>query len=540
MKQIILFIISLLFINLQLSAYILEGTAVDAETGEGLPGIQLFLTGGTVQTATTGTDGTFIFPYTQNGAHVLEFHYYEPVVINGNYYLRTVYPDTLTINGSDTTGIVFEIPPHHPVYHVSGTLYNAATNQPITGQTISLRLDFFAHSGFFYAWSEIDGTYSFEDPVPDWTYLFNAFGNAYYYGDEMEFTIDTLSPQELTVDFSLQPKSGVTVSGQLFDVETNEPIAIANRTVRISAIYPYWAETDENGEFTFVNVDPGYYANITVTSEDTAYINCPASTITDFVVPDSGMSGVALYQQKFVTKHVVTVDDNTFTPGEVKTLRFSLVQDDLVYGAIWGVELHIPPNLQVMSTTDFTSYIYNDVVFEPKDQCTTPTRLVWEGYHSVFGSGNVGNLNALNDSVYADVEFAFSAAMQEEDAEIFYEVFYSYACVWQPFSYGTILLENTNASVGIGENRIAGPAISSFPNPVSDEVTISLTLNKSTEGRIVIFDNIGHVAVQPVVRFFKKGNNLIRISTNGLREGLYFYSFFSAKTTLTGKMVVAR
>ena len=44
---------------------------------------------------------------------------------------------------------------------------------------------------------------------------------------------------------------------------------------------------------------------------------------------------------------------------------------------------------------------------EIDESCTTPGRLVWEGYHSVYGSGNVGNLDGLNDSVYTDVEFYF-------------------------------------------------------------------------------------------------------------------------------------
>jgi len=286
-------------------AYNVSGIAQDSETGAPLPALELtlFTQQGLVMTSETQADGSFLFSNVQNGSHELVFHYYEPVIINGDYYLYAEYGDSIVVNGDDVTGIVFNIDPHHPVYHVSGTLYDANTNQPITGQNLNLRLDFFSHSGFFFAWSEDDGSYSFDEMVPDWTYYFDVFGNDYYYGDQVVLSIDTTGPTEIGVDFYLTPKQGVTVSGQLYDIETNEPIAIANRTVRITAINSMWAETDENGEFTFVNVEPGYYANITMTTEDTAYYNCDESTIINFIVPDSGISGVSLYQQKFETVH---------------------------------------------------------------------------------------------------------------------------------------------------------------------------------------------------------------------------------------------
>nr|NQU91687.1 T9SS type A sorting domain-containing protein [Bacteroidota bacterium] len=398
----------------------------------------------------------------------------------------------------------------------------------------------FSHSGFFFAWSDGDGSYSFDELVPDWSYHFNVFQNEYYYGDQIDLTIDPTGPQEIIMDFYLEPKDGITVSGQLFNVETNEPILMANRTVRITAINSMWAETNENGEFTFVNVQPGYYANITVTSEDTAYIKCTESTIYDFIVPEGGLSGVQLFQKKFETVHVVTIDDNSFLPGEIKTLRFSLVLDDLRYGEIWGVELHLSPNITALSTTPFRKYTNNNLVFEREFDCSYPDRLVWEGYHSVYGLGNVGNLQALNDSVYADVEFQFNDNAIEEDAEIFYEVFYSYACVWQPFSFGTILLENANVAVGIDEVEETTGRISCFPNPASDKATIRLSLEEDIIGKIALFDITGQVILQPAEGLFEKGINEIILDTSGLSEGIYFYTFNSESRVFSGKLVISR
>ena len=447
------FLISTLIFSVHVFAHSVSGIAVNAETTTGLPGIELdlFLENGEVRFLSTGEDGSFEFNnIPDGGGYELIFHYYEPVVINGDYYLYTPYPDSIYVDGADVTDIVFNIPPHHPVYHVSGTLYDATTNLPLSEQNMSLRLDFMSHSGFFFAWANDDGTYSFEDSIPDWTYDFHVFDNNYYYGDEVQLVIDTTGPQEITMDFYLQPKDGATVSGTLYDIETGEAIPIANRTIRLSAIYPEYAETDENGDFTFVNVPPGYYTNMTVRTEDTAYINCEESTIYDFDVPEEGVSHVQIYQQKFEPVHVVTVDDHYFESGTTKTLRFSLVYDNPVYGPIWGVELDFPPELTAVSRTPFYDYWTGDISFyEDESTCNDSSRLVWEGYHYVFGGSNVGNLFILNDSVYADVTLHFGDNMGD-NTQIFFKVFYGGGgCyILQPFSYGYINLINGNIVLG--------------------------------------------------------------------------------------------
>lgn len=542
MKKFTFLLFILIFPGFNLFAYNINGYAIDDESEDPLPGLEITLNteGGLIKTTTTLSDGSFSFSNVPDGSHELEFHYYEPVIINGIYYLRTLYGDPIVVNGGDVNDVLFNITPHYPVYHVSGTLYDANTNEPLINQNLNLRLDFFSHSGFFFAWSENDGSYSFDDLVPDWSYFFDVFQNEYYFGDQIELTIDTTGSNEIVIDFYLQPKEGVSVTGKLYDIETNLPILQANRTVRITAINSMWAETNEEGIFTFVNVEPGYYANITVTSEDTSYINCDQSTINDFIVPEQGLSGVLLYQKKFETVHVITVDDQYFVPGEIKTLKFSLTYDNSIYGEIWGVELHLPPELTALGTTDFLKYGNNNLVFEREWSCSYPDRLVWEGYHSVFGFGNVGNLDGLNESVYANVEFQFDDNPNIINTEIFYEVFYSYACVWQPFSFGTIVLENENNIVGITDQLNSGNHISVYPNPANENATIKLTLENNAMGTIGIYDMTGQIIQAPESGYFSKGINKIEINTTELSEGLYYYNYTDESKMLSGKLVISR
>ncbi len=542
MKKIGLLLLSFIAITFNTYAYSVSGTAEDSETGAGLAGIELdlHLENGQIQFLNTADDGTFTFNYVPDGAHTLVFHYYTPVIINGDYYLYTPYPDTIYVDGAEVTGIVFNIPPHHPVYHVSGTLYDATTNLPISDQNMSLSLDFQAHSGFFFAWSNDDGSYSFEDSIPDWTYTFNVFENDYYYGDEVQLVVDTTGPQEITMDFYLQPKSGATVTGTLYDIATGLPIPIANRTIRLSAIDPVYAETDADGNFTFVNVPPGYYANMTVTSKDTAYINCPESTIPDFIVPDSGISGVQIYQQKFQSVHVVSIDDPYYEPGATKTVRFKLVMDSDVYGSIWGMELDMPPELSYASATDCYDYWSGDVTFEKSQLCDDSSRIFWQGYHDVFGSGQVGNLDALNDSVYADVTLYYGDNMGETST-IFFKVFYNYGgCfIIQPFSYGNIILQNSNTNVGITENNMDQNHISSYPNPARDRAMISLSLAEDTFGKISLYNDKGQLISVVAERKFSRGSNTINLNTGQLSKGLYFYTFLSSNNSLSGKLIIS-
>jgi hypothetical protein len=541
MKKLILLFASMA-IAFQGFSFTVSGNVVDKETGEGLEGLELYLETqtGLVLFTTSQTDGYFAFDYVQNGWNVLIFHNYEPTVINGIYYLRTVYPDTIVVNGEDITGILFEIEPHYTNYHVSGTLYDASTNQPIQNQTISLRLDLVGYGPSFFAWSDNSGHYTFNDPLPDWDYDFYAFPNAYYYGQDTILTIEKNGPTDIVVDFYLAPKSGVTVSGMIYNVETNEPIIMSGRTVLLLAIDPYWATTDENGVFTFVNVTPGYYAELATTTEDTAYVNTSGSTIYDFTIPEEGADSVVLYQKKWQTLHRITIDNDTFVPGETKTFRFKLVLDDLSYGSIWGVVLKLSSGLSAVNVSAFKHYYTNDTVFDREFSCASTSQLVWEGYHYDFYGVAHGNLEDLNDSVYADVEFTIDPSQQTDNESIFYEINYSFPCMLQPFSFGKIYLYNTNAPVGIATADNIDNNLNCYPNPAREKTTFKWTLAHPAKGKLSIFDLTGKEIAIIREGMFNEGTHQIDFRTINLNPGIYYYTFTSNDTRMTGKLIIYR
>jgi len=287
-------------------------------------------------------------------------------------------------------------------------------------------------------------------------------------------------------------------------------------------------------------VEPGYYVNVQVRTEDTSYINTNGSYIYDIIVPEEGMSGIELYQRKWETIHEVTVDDNMIIPGEINTVRFKLVNDDLSYGSIWGVELLIPPSITATNVTTFNRYGDNSLVFYRDFSCATDQHLVWEGYHYTFFGGNKGNLSLLNDSVYADVDLVYNDNSSTQNVEIFYKVTYTYACVSNPFSFGTILLTNGSATVNIGEFDDEISSLYNYPNPAIDNTTIEFSLDKTTTGKIILYNITGQQVAVVQEGVFTKGINTIDFQTDGLENGIYFYRFQSEKTNTTAKLIISR
>jgi len=408
MKRFIFFLLTLT-LSIHLLAYNVSGVATNLETGAPLSGFDILLTyttGGIASSAVTGADGSFTLTDVPNGTYNLEFYTYpDPIMLNGDYFLRTIYPDQITVNGVNIEGIEFHIPPHHADYILTGMLYDALTNEPITIQDFQVRLEMQYYVEFFYDNATENGMYIVED-LPDWTYELNIFENDYYEGVTTEITIDSLGSDTVVMDFYLQPKSGATVSGVLLDSITGQPIMQAGRHIKLQAINSLFTETNDLGEFTFINVPPGTYTNIRVTSEDTSYVNCLGSEINSFYVPETGISDVELYQKPWVSIHEVTADNLRFEPGETKTLKFSLVNDDLIYGSIWGVNLIFPNEVTVLNTTPFYNYNNTDVIFDELPDCSSDKIKAWEGWHLVgippYASSE-GNLDELNESTWGSI-----------------------------------------------------------------------------------------------------------------------------------------
>lgn len=546
MKKSILFLIIISFLSVNIFGADVNGYAINSETGDSLSGIDILLTypdGGIAASVTTGEDGSFTLNNILDGSYGLEFYSYpDPVIINGDYFLRTIYDGEITVNGEDVSGIEFNIPPHHPVYVLTGHLYDAVTNEIITVQDFQVRMQLDYYVEFFYDYSTENGMYSIEN-LPNSNYELIVFDNEYYEGVTTDITIDTVGNDTINMDFYLQPKSGATVTGVLLDSTTNEPIMQAGRSVVLRSTNSLFTQTNSQGEFTFINVPQGIYAAIEITSQDTSFVNCSGSEITGFTVPEEGVDGVELYQKPWISIHEVTGDDVTFEPGETKTIKFYIKNDDLSYGSIWGVNLIFPEGVSVLNTSPFYSEENNGIIFEQKPDCGTNSIIAWEGWHWIgippYASSD-GNLDVLNESAMAEVTLEFADSSSMESVPINYQIYYDIHCFnIQPFSYGTIMMENSN-SLGVDEDNNQINNIKSFPNPAGDKLTLQLKFDKERKGDISIYNLSGQKVMMLPARSFKRGNTEITINTSKLENGIYIYNFHSDEISINGKLMISR
>jgi len=425
---------------------------------------------------------------------------------------------------------------------LTGHLYDAVTNEIITVQDFQVRMQLDYYVEFFYDYSTENGMYSIEN-LPNSNYELIVFDNEYYEGVTTDITIDTVGNDTINMDFYLQPKSGATVTGILLDSTTNEPIMQAGRSVVLRSTTSLFTQTNSQGEFTFINVPQGIYAAIEITSQDTSFVNCSGSEITGFTVPEEGVDGVELYQKPWISIHEVTGDDVTFEPGETKTIKFYIKNDDLSYGSIWGVNLIFPEGVTVLNTSPFYSEENNGIIFEQKPDCGTNSIIVWEGWHWVgippYASSD-GNLDVLNESAMAEVTLGFADSSSMESVAINYQIYYDIHCFnIQPFSYGTIMMENSN-SLGVEEDINQINNIRSFPNPAGDKLTLQLKFDKERKGDISIYNLSGQKVMMLPARSFKRGNTEITINTSKLENGIYIYNFHSDEISINGKLMISR
>ncbi|MCB0804964.1 MAG: T9SS type A sorting domain-containing protein [Bacteroidales bacterium] len=449
----------------------ISGVAIDSETGNPITNIELGLeVPGTYKFTTTGSDGSFTFSNLSNGIFLL--YYWNSDFINGSYYLHQNYGEVV-INGADITGITFEIDPHHPVYEITGTIYDAATGLPVNNLNYAFNIEWDDHPEQWDIFvPNADGSFTIPG-LPDWSYSLEWFGNNDYEASVTPATILKSGPQQVEVDIYLTPKSGPFISGVVLDYDTQEPIEMAGRSLILSDLpASHFTETDENGAFIFNGLEPGSYYKLEITTEDTAYINGEGSIVYYLTVPQNGLTGVQIYQHKFETVHEVTANTEEFTPGETKVIDFTVVYDDPVYNEIWGVKLILPDGVTAVSTP---SFVNNSGIstFSRQYQCSSSSQLVWEGYHQTFYGAPAGNLEVLNEEASSAVSLHFDESLAGQSVEIGYEIYYTYTCVLNYFSYGSITLED-------GTSSFSGPGIvSGFIRDAQTNVSIDNVVIKT-------------------------------------------------------------
>jgi hypothetical protein len=228
-------------------------------------------------------------------------------------------------------------------------------------------------------------------------------------------------------------------------------------------------------------------------------------------------------------------------PGETRTIRFFIKNDDLSYGSIWGLNLIFPDGVTVMNTTPFYSTANNEMIFDKLPDCGTDKIISWEGWHWIgippYADAD-GNLDVLNETAWTDVTLKFADSASMEELPVHYEIYYKKHCFTiQPFSYGTVMMENNENAAGIDQQTSDLNEVVSYPNPAFDYVTFGIYLQEPQEGEIRIYDVAGRTVQQRISLQFRKGENKQRFDISQLQAGIYYYSFIGDNIKLTGELM---
>jgi|GEM_PF-2937694 len=232
----------------------LSGVVINAETGEFIPGVTVYLTHGweTYETI-SGEDGSYAFENIESG----NYH----VIAGLEGYLQ--FNEMIQIDGDVVLEIVL-VPYETGEYSLSGTVTNSVTGEVIQGVHIQVfgeqgqpGNDMTDEAGYY----EVNGLY-------EGVYQLMAWSNGWNQYEPFEAEINVLG--NIVFDFELVPfelPGSGSVSGTVYDVNTGD--VITDAFLELSSIgggnpgggwwNHYNAVTDDEGNYSFDNVETGEY-----------------------------------------------------------------------------------------------------------------------------------------------------------------------------------------------------------------------------------------------------------------------------------------
>ncbi len=141
-------------------------------------------------------------------------------------------------------------------------------------------------------------------------------------------------------------------------------------------------------------------------------------------------------------------------------------------------------------------------------------------YSTVFQESTVGN--------------SYHAGIPEDEVEFFQEV--ASDTVLNNFELWNIIPNITGIQDPVIQNK---PHLNqNYPNPVHGTTTITYSLSKEFQVRIIITDVLGRKISELVNQQHKPGNYKIEFDASGLRSGIYYYQMIAGKYNETKIMIL--
>lgn len=113
---------------------------------------------------------------------------------------------------------------------------------------------------------------------------------------------------------------------------------------------------------------------------------------------------------------------------------------------------------------------------------------------------------------------------------------HAYYCVYHLAQgmVGTIFV----AAAGVGE-QAGNSAVTTSPNPASDNVEVAFSLEQPSDVRITVFDLQGRELMQ-TQGAYGAGENAIRLNVASIPAGIYYYHLRTSESTVVRRFTVVR
>lgn len=252
----------------------IAGTITDASTSNPIEDAYVVVRGPgfwNVHHVMTAADGSYMVDDLTPGDYTVMAHKED--------YFPGEYPDPVTIDGNDTTGIDIALSPL--VYgSIAGIITDATTSNPIEGADVVVRGP--GHWNVHHAETGADGAYMIDELLPG-DYMVSAHKEDYFPGEYPDpITID--GNDTTGIDIALSPIVPTGIRGTVTDISTGDPIEGAMvRAIDVDGWHHHrWAVTDTNGDYE-IETPPGEY-RVTAYAEGYLMEEYPSNVI----VPETG------------------------------------------------------------------------------------------------------------------------------------------------------------------------------------------------------------------------------------------------------------
>lgn len=372
----------------------ISGRVTDSNSGDGIAGVTVYVRGPIQNHATTDTFGNYQITDLQPGD-------YKVYTSGTTGYADEYYPDTRE-SLADAIQVVFDqdIPNVDFVLDLPGSISGKVTDLTTNTVIAGVKVYALGNQGTMSATTDDSGKYTISGlDVEDYT-VYTKDTDGYvdeYYNNVSNASLATQVSVNATenkpdIDFNLNTTG--SISGRVTDENTGD--GLADVTVRVSGPSYGYAITDDSGNYTISNLNPGNY--MVYTSSTSGYVDEYYDNVLESATATSVSVSYGL--------DTPNIDFALNTPGSIS----GKVTDEQTGDELADVTVRVNGPSYTYTTTEADgTYILNDLKPGEYTVYTSSTSgYVDEYYNNVFESSTATLVSVNYGSDTPNIDFALN------------------------------------------------------------------------------------------------------------------------------------